>query len=284
MIALHEQRGVALLVVLWACTLLAILLGGYAALSRTEAMQARYQFAQTQAHYAAEAGLNRAIYSLQAPDQRWIADGRAYPLQWEGAKVTVNVTDEAGKVDLNTASPEVLNGLLHAIGLADAPAQALSDAIVQWRSPPISKDQLDQRAALYHAAGRSYGPRNGPFASIEEVQLVLGMDSALYARLAPVLTIWSGRNTPDLSSASTLVLSGLPGMTPEQLQQIDAARAGNNATAALAGASGVTHSIRSQAVLADGTRAVLNVTVRLQGNRSGAQPYAVLRWQEGDGE
>ena len=80
MMALHEQRGVALLVVLWACTLLAILLGGYAALSRTEAMQARYQFAQTQAHYAAEAGLNRAIYSLQAPDQRAIANRTAHKL------------------------------------------------------------------------------------------------------------------------------------------------------------------------------------------------------------
>lgn len=284
MMALHEQRGVALLVVLWACTLLAILLGGYAALSRTEAMQARYQFAQTQAHYAAEAGLNRAIYGLQAPEQRWVADGRNYPLPWDGAKVTVSVTNEAGKVDLNTASPEVLNGLLRAVGLDEAPAQALSDAIVQWRSPPITKDQLDQRIGLYHAAGRSYGPRNGPFASIEELQLVLGMDSALYARLAPVLTIWSGRNTPDESSASLLVLGSLPGMTPERMQEIASSRAGNNATAALAGASGVTHSIRSTAVLADGTRAVLNVTVRLQGNRSGAQPYAVLRWQEGDGE
>ena len=51
---LHSrQRGVALLLVLWACTLLAILLGGYAALARTEGLQARYQFAQTQAHYAA---------------------------------------------------------------------------------------------------------------------------------------------------------------------------------------------------------------------------------------
>lgn len=49
----RSQRGVALLVVLWACTLLAILLGGYAAMARTEGLQARYQFEQTRAHYAA---------------------------------------------------------------------------------------------------------------------------------------------------------------------------------------------------------------------------------------
>ncbi|MET0332360.1 MAG: type II secretion system protein GspK [Dyella sp.] len=283
MIAQRAQRGVALLVVLWACTLLAIVLGGYAALSRTEAMQARYQFAQTQAHYAAEAGLNRAIYALQAPPgQRWIADGRAYSLPWDGATVTVNVIDEAGKVDLNAANPDVLTGLLRTVGVADA--QALSQAIVQWRSFTIDPDQRAQRARPYQVAGRSYGPRNGPFASVEELQLVLGMDSALYAQLAPVLTIWSGRNIPDLPSASPLVLAGLPGMNAQLLQQILATRTGNNATAALAGAGAVTHSIRSEAVLADGTRAVVNATVRLQGIRSSAQPYVLLRWQEGDGE
>ena len=70
------QGGVALLLVLWASTLLAILLGGYALQARTEGLQARYQFAQTQAHYAAEAGLMRAVYGLQdpRPGQRWIGD------------------------------------------------------------------------------------------------------------------------------------------------------------------------------------------------------------------
>jgi general secretion pathway protein K len=48
--------------------------------------------------------------------------------------------------------------------------------------------------------------------------------------------------------------------------------------------NGITHSIRSEAVLADGTRAILRATVRLQGYRPGAQAFAVLRWQEGDGE
>ena len=61
------QRGVALLVVLWACTLLAVLLGGYAMLARTEGLQARYAFAQTRAQYAAEAGFARALYALQDP-------------------------------------------------------------------------------------------------------------------------------------------------------------------------------------------------------------------------
>jgi len=52
----------------------------------------------------------------------------------------------------------------------------------------------------------------------------------------------------------------------------------------MASGAGVTHSIRSQATLPDGTRAVVRATIRLRGIGAGAQPYAVLRWQEGDGE
>jgi general secretion pathway protein K len=54
--------------------------------------------------------------------------------------------------------------------------------------------------------------------------------------------------------------------------------------AGLFAGNGVTHSIRSEATMADGTRAVLLATVRLQGVRPGAQPYAVLHWREGDRE
>jgi general secretion pathway protein K len=62
-----------------------------------------------------------------------------------------------------------------------------------------------------------------------------------------------------------------------------AAAAAANPVAGLSN-NGITDSIRSEAVLADGTRAVLRATVRLQGYRPGSQSFAVLRWQEGDGE
>jgi general secretion pathway protein K len=62
-----------------------------------------------------------------------------------------------------------------------------------------------------------------------------------------------------------------------------AAAAAANPLAGLSN-NGITDSIRAEAVLADGTRAVLRATVRLQGYRPGSQSFAVLRWQEGDGE
>lgn len=284
-VANRPQRGVALLVVLWACTLLAILVGGYAMLARTEGLQARYQFAQTQAHYAAEAGVMRAIYALQDPEppQRWMADGRSYPFDFDGAKVNVSIVSENGKVDLNAASPDVLQNLFRAAGMADNDAQALTRNVVDWRSFNVVPSSTPNMA--YVQAGRDYGPRHGPFASIEELQMVLGMDPAVYRRLASQVTLWSGRQSPDPGTAPPLALAAVPGMTPQQAQALVAARTSAPSQAqALAAMQGVTHSIRSEATLADGTRAVVRATVRLQGVRPQALPYAVLRWQEGDGE
>ena len=285
----RRQSGVALLVVMWACTLLAILLGGYAVLAHTEGLQSSFQFQQTRAHYAAEAGVMRAIYALQAPNiaDRWTADGRIYPFAYDDAKVGVSVISESGKVDLNAATPDVLASLFRAAGVDPVRAATLSQAVIDWRSFAISQQQGAQRTAAYTAAGRDYGPRNGPFASVEELQMVLGMDPGLYETIAPDVTIWSGRSSPDATTAPLLALASLPSMDLQHaaaaIATRSAATAGNPATGLVAN-NGITHSIRSEAVLADGTRAVLRATVRLQGFRPGSQAFAVLRWQEGDGE
>jgi general secretion pathway protein K len=281
-----DQRGVALLLVLWACTLLAILLGGYAALARTEGLQARYEFAQTQAHYAAEAGLMRAVYGLQNPDlkQRWIGDGRIYQFRYDNATIVVTAVDEGGKVDINSATPDVLQALFQAAGMPLAPAKALADNVVDWRNQVSIIGVAETQRAAYTAAGRDYGPRHGPFASIEELQMVLGMTPAIYRTVAPVVTIWSGNQSPDSNTAPPLALAAIPGMTPEQLSVIQATRLRNANDPSMALNNGTTHSIRSEATLADGTRAVLRATIRTQTGRSSTQPYTVLRWQEGNEE
>lgn len=281
-----DQRGVALLLVLWACTLLAILLGGYAVLARTEATQTRYQFAQTQAHYAAEAGLMRAIWGLQVgdPKQRWISDGRIYPMAFDGAQVKVAIVSEDGKVDLNAATPEVLQGLFRAAGLDAAAATQLAAHVAAWRSFSSGSADADTERAAYTAAGRDYGPRHGPFATLEELQQVLGMTPALYARLQPVITLWSGRAVPDPNTAPPLALAAIPGMDPQQMQAVLAARQQNAGAGMPPLGGGITDSIHAEATLADGTRAAIRATIRQRPGSMGVLPYTVLRWQEGDGE
>jgi general secretion pathway protein K len=281
----RQNRGVALLIVLWGCTLLAIMLGGFAALARTEGLQARYQFAQTRAHYAAEAGVIRAIEGLQTPDAnaRWVADGRLYVFPFDDAKVNIMIVDEDGKVDLNAASDDVLTGLFKAAGVADDKAKKLSSAVQDWRRPGDAALPNGAKKPQYESAGLDYGPRNGPFATVEEARMVLGMDEKTWATVAPALTIWSGRERPNTEHAQPLALAAIPGLSTEGAAAILSNRSQANG-AAVTGGNGVTHTIHAEAVLDDGTRSSLTATIRLRGIRSGNQPYAVLRWREGDVE
>lgn len=278
---LRNQRGVALLLVLWACTVLAILLGGYATLARTAALQSRTQLAQARAHYAAEAGLAWAIDQLQgsAVGQRMAADGRAYPFRFDGIDVQVSVVGEDGKVDLNAATPEVLQGLFRAAGEDAVAARQLAVEVVDWRSFATRPGQSAQARARYAAVGRDYGPRQTAFASLAELQLVLGMTPALYRQIEPAITIWSGRSAPDPNSAPPLALAAIPGLGSRGAQAVQLAR--GQRTGASATASGATYSIHASAMVADGARAAIHATLRLRDGAPGTPPYVVLRWQEG---
>ncbi len=198
--------------------------------------------------------------------------------------MVVHAIDEGGKVDLNSDVPEALRGLFRAAGLPLDQASQLADRMVDWRSTPTMENEADNQRAAYAAAGRDYGPRYAPFATIEEAQMVLGMTPELYRKIAPVLTIWAGNTSPNPNTAPPLALQAIPGITAQQLATIRAMRERNAHDPSLALNNGTTHSVQSEATLADGTRAVLRVTVRLQPGLAGVKPYAVLRWQEGNQE
>ena len=281
------QRGIALLAVLWACTLLAILLGGYAATARIEGLLAHYQFEKTRAHYAAEAGLMRGVYALRVPDRSklWFRDGRPYAIRFDGARVQVSITDETGKIDINSARPDILRSLFRGVGESFDHAVALTHAIVEWRSPAPGTWSKDQLNDAYVAAGRSYGPRNGPFVSVEELQMVLGITPVLYAKIAPLVTIWSGMSEPNIAAAPPAVLAVLPGWTPERVREVLAERAGHANNGPLPDFNyRKTYTICAIATLDDGTRAVLRAVVQPRLAWPDRRHFVVLRWQEGSAQ
>ena len=109
MVAAIAQRGVALILVLWVMALMAILLGSFALMARTENLEARHMFDGTTARYGAEAGLERAVYELRNPDltTRWVCDGRPYEFDFENAHIHIEILDESGKIDLNSADDTI---------------------------------------------------------------------------------------------------------------------------------------------------------------------------------
>ncbi|HZP65670.1 MAG TPA: hypothetical protein VFB32_05120 [Rudaea sp.] len=291
----HRQRGVALILVVWVIALMSVLLGSFALIARSENLQSRHMFDATAARYAAQAGLERAVFELRRPDplQRWVGDGRPYEFQFDNALVHVEITDESGKIDINSADDTLLQSLFTSIGLDLDRAAALSDAIQDWRDPDDATRPHGAEAGEYRAAGLTYVPRNAPFQTVSEVQQVLGMNYEIYERIEPAITIYSAGGAPNPAYAPLEALLALPGMTPELAQQLIAARQQiapgqpnptpltlPDGTQLVANGGGNTYTIKSRATLANGASTVLDASIRLGGVGAAGRPYTVLRWRD----
>ena len=240
---MNRQRGVALLLVLWALATLSLLLGGLAGWVQLETRQAAWQRQHTQSLLAAQAGTSLALQALLDVNRRprWIADGRGVPLAFDDARLVVRVSSERGKLDLNAASDEDITRVAQACG--------------------ADRDQATRLGRALQAR------RNGiaaPLRVIEELRQVPGMTQALYERMAPHVTLWSGLARPDAAFASPLLRSALN--LPQPI--------------AMGADPGSVLSIDSQAQLPGGVIARLQTTVLLSPSEDNAQPYRVLRWQE----
>lgn len=289
------QRGAAFLIVLWLLALLAVVLGAFALLARSERLQARYLYESTRARYAAEAGVHRAVFALALPDpaMRWVPDGRPYRFRFDDAEIDIRITDETGKIDLNAVEPAVFAAFLQAFDVPMDEANAIAAAVVDWRDQDDLVTLNGAELPEYESAGLPYGPKNAPFDLIGEVQQVLGMDYALYERIAPHLTLYSGLAMPNPAFASEPVLRALPGMDAGLAALAIQARfafdpSSGGEMAALADgtplvvtAGSGTYSIAARARLPNGAWTELDTAVRLGGVPVSGLAFSILRWQDG---
>lgn len=293
----RRVRGIAFVLVLWVIAMLAILLGSFSLIARTENLQSRHLFETTQARYAAEAGMNLAVFELRKsdPQERWVADGRPYTFRYDDAEIEVRVTDDSGKIDINAATPELLTNLFTARGVELGQAQALAAAIMDWRDPDDVPQLNGAEISEYKSAGLSYGPKNAPFDTVSELQQVLGMNYALYEKVEPALTIYSGRSNPNAAFAQAETLAAMyPDASPEQIQELIRQRqqmmpgdpsgglALPDGTPLMAGGGGLTYSVKSRAKLPNGASTTLDATIRMGGINAAGRPYVILRWRDGE--
>jgi general secretion pathway protein K len=140
------------------------------------------------AEAAADGAIRHAIFVLVGGGQIGSAD---QPMRVSIGEATVDITaeDEAGKINPNTASIQVLRGLLAAVGVDQARAARLAGEIVDWRLGGqisvlggLKLDQYRDHRLPYQADGR-------PFNSIDDIGLVPDMTPDILARLQPWLSI-----------------------------------------------------------------------------------------------
>lgn len=298
------RRGFALVIVLWAGVLLSVIAASFAFSMRIETRLAGNLVERSKASAIADAGIHRGILALLADAQeaRWIADGRPYELAFGGGSMRIRLVSENGKMDLNGAPEALVQGLLRALAengeLADtAQAARVADAILDWRDPDSRVRPNGAEDGNYTANGRPFGSRDGAFLSVSELNLVLGVDPDIYARLAPWVTVYSWAPQVDPMTAPRIVLLAVPGLDAALVDRFLAAREavyaaeGSGEEGApsrvpvdllspgaryLSRAKSKVYTVEAQGELPGGTRSSRRAVIQMTGDAR--KPYSIVAW------
>jgi general secretion pathway protein K len=154
---------------------------------------------------------------------------------------TIEVLDAAGLVDINFAPPDVLEQLFVGLEAPQGEAAQLSANITDFRG----LDAIgDSKMAEYLEEGRAFGPKNSPFATVGELEQVLGMTRMLFSRVRPFVTVQSRMPYIDSNVASNQMLA----MQLPNAFELPVAKTRTFVVRASAHNAGRTHFVREAAV------------------------------------
>jgi general secretion pathway protein K len=219
------DRGVALLLVLWALVLLGTLALGFSWSMRTEAMAARNGIDETRAYFQARTGVSRAVALLRSlPADNVLAASIAG--EDGDASYEVRVESESGKVDVNLVGEEVLLEILKKGGLPEEEAESVRDAILDWRDEDDVARPRGAERPEYGRMTEPITPRNGKIRGIGELMHVQGVTKEFHeAFLSRVFTVHGNSPQVNFLRAPEIVLRSLPGVSAEAAGRIVARRA-----------------------------------------------------------
>lgn len=201
------QGGFALLIVLWTLAGLSLLVSIVIATADAGLRGVYALRSAAQLQDAADGEVWDAVFHvMDRSAARWSTDGRAYVTRVGGVEATLRVRSEAGLVNPNSAPRPLLAALLQECGATREQAASIAANMVDWRSTAQADRAASQ--ARYLAAGLNYRPPGGPFQSVGEVGLVLGMTPGLLQAVRPHLSV-TQPNDPDARQADPVVRQAL---------------------------------------------------------------------------
>ena len=283
------ESGFVLVAVLWILAALATLAAIYSAYTINTAVASQVSDDRLQAEASIRAAVEMAAFQqLAVPEQVRPSQG-GFTLRVGRTSVAIRFRSEAARVDLNSAPADLLAGLFAAVGVDAAHAKTFADRVVGWRTKPVANAD-SKEAQLYAKQRVPYPPRQAPFEDFLELSLLPGLPLPVVERVLPFVTVFSGRPTVDVASADPMVLSALPGMTPEIMAAVLKARAkasgdGRDLLSLLGPAKSHATVDRSKAVRVvievafdNGRRVHAEVVFRLKDG--GDEPYDLLYWRD----
>lgn len=210
-----QQRGVALLAVLWLSVALTMIAMTTAYLVRTEAAAVGNHMDAERAGLLAQGAVEIAVYAILHPTsdpalssdesslirqfrtgQRWLQ------FDFPSGSAIVEVVPENAKLNINVAPQAQLKALFVLLGTPESESQELAAAILDWRSPRASTIATPFDI-FYATLLQPYEARHAPVEELEELLAVKGMNRDLFFGSLRETSEGTWRRTPPLEDLLT---------------------------------------------------------------------------------
>jgi general secretion pathway protein K len=235
---IHNEKGVvALLLVLWVMVILVAIVGEFSYSMRTEVNITRNFKEEEESYQLALAGIERAkIEILSVKEASYVYLNEEGLLVFEGGEeepvredtlemgsFSYTITDEDGKLNINTASLQQLKNLVKNMGLETDEVDTVVDSIIDWRDSNDLHMLNGAEEDYYQSLQMPYSCKDAPFDVVEELLLVRGVTPEIfygsdkkekekeYRGLVKYLTTWGTRKI-NVNTAPQEVLEALLGI------------------------------------------------------------------------
>jgi len=264
------QGGYALVSVLWLLGLLAAALASMSVFTVNSLSVVSTASDRAAAEALVRAAMEASSLDVARLDQALPVRGRTQ-VSLRTGRARADWIGEAGRIDVNLASPELLAGLFQRFGAGSSEAQSYAALVVRRRQATADRGGA------------------GPFGHLDELART-GLPAALVERVRPFATVYGGAPGIDPRLASREVLAALPGMTQASLRTMLELQAANESVltkwTSAAGDAGRFLSLdrggsvrtRIVARLANGYRS--EAEVASVAFLDDSEPYRVLSWNE----
>jgi general secretion pathway protein K len=245
-----DERGIAIVIVLWVILVLSLLISGFAFTMHVETQVASYARKELKAEMLARSGIEVArmqlILGAQSPtnsgfdalNQDWATNELMYVDHELGdGMFNVKVIDEESKIPINRATDVQLKRLFGLLGVEPSDGDVITDSILDW----IDDDDLTRlngaESDYYQSLSPPYRAKNGPLDRVEELLLIRGVTPELYKGtpatdkdpavpgLSEIFTTMTS-GTINVNTASAIVLQAMLGLDEGQVQAITSHRDG----------------------------------------------------------
>jgi general secretion pathway protein K len=229
-----SERGIALMMTLWILVILTVIAMNFSFSTRYGSMGTRNFKTDTRAYYlAVSAYEDTLLYLLSDKDPKvdfidedgnFRTDTEREPItgttNLDGAEVTLNISDEESRLNINDMKRDVLLNLLGQAAVPDDSLHIIADSITDW----IDEDDLHHISGAEdeHYAALGYRAKNSRMDVPEELLLIRGfMPEYLYettkeasgteeqAPINELITTWGDGINVNTAPANVLRLLGL---------------------------------------------------------------------------